>query len=375
MLASHTIESQANAPDLAVQFKQLAERYTKLAQARGFEGLYTRCDPEIGLFAIVAIHSTTRGPAIGGCRCLPYASMDAAFEDALRLGKTMSYKAALHQLPHGGAKAVLIRPPKIHDRKAYFQAFADFVDTLEGRYLTSLDSGTETADLDIISTHTKHVLGTTHQQIDPADSPSPYTAIGAFESIQAVNAFLWPDRPLNNLHVCIQGIGHVGTYLAQLLHASGVQLTVVDIDSALTAHCQEHYGAQVALPDAAHRVQCDIFSPCALGNVLNAETIPEIAAAAVVGAANNQLSTQADAFALAERNILYAPDFLVSGGGLIHVASLYNQLGSDITQTRIKAIRPLLTQILEQAKMESRTPHHIASDLADLSLRTHQSVR
>lgn len=368
MLAQHSTQDIVDSPDLQAQFSALTHHYSALAKSNGFEGLYTRCDPEVGLYAIIAIHSTQRGPAIGGCRCISYTLMQDAFEDAMRLGQAMSYKSALHHLPHGGAKAVLIRPAVIHNRQAYFQAFADFVESLEGRYLTSLDSGTETTDMDIISTHTEYVLGTTQQQIDPADSPSPYTALGVYKSIEAMSAYLSPKRALTDLRVCVQGVGHVGRLLTERLHAAGAHITVSDIDPDRAEFCRRHLGVDVVPHTQAHQVDCDIYSPCALGSVLNHTTIPELNCNAIVGAANNQLSDHLDALALQKRNILYAPDFLVSGGGLIHVASIYHDLTHDVTQSRINAIAPRLTQILMQAKKENRSPHQIACAQAEMSL-------
>jgi leucine dehydrogenase len=320
--------------------------------------VHFKLDPDQELRAIVAIHSTRLGPALGGCRCVPYADSGAAAYDALRLARGMSYKAAICRLPFGGGKAVLMRPLKFVDRNAYFQAFGEFVNELGGRYITAMDSGTEVSDMDAIAQRTAHVACTTRRGGDPA----PYTSLGVFHAIEAAAAVCLGRRDLAGARVAIQGTGHVGYDLARRLHEAGARLTVSDQDPDRAARCAKDFAAGQVEPDEIYAVEADIFSPCALGGVLNANTVPRLRAALVAGAANNQLATPADGRALFERGISYAPDYVVNAGGLIQIA-LADQDDTTITE-RIEGIRGILTDIFERAAQAHCPPEIMADRIA-----------
>jgi len=231
--------------------------------------------------AIVAIHSTVLGPALGGVRFRPYPSQEAALEDALRLSKAMTYKAAVAGLDYGGGKAVIVGDPHGPDHDARIRAFAECVDSLRGRYLTAEDVGTTQADIDLARTITPYVTGTSQGSGDP----SPPTALGVFCAMTATAETLWGSADLAGRHVVVQGVGKVGRALVRRLLDAGCRVTVADVDPAATVI----QGVEVVAPESVHAVPCDVFSPCALGAVLSRHTIPELACAAVVGSANNQL--------------------------------------------------------------------------------------
>ncbi|MBV8760865.1 MAG: Glu/Leu/Phe/Val dehydrogenase, partial [Deltaproteobacteria bacterium] len=245
-------------------------------------------DKSTGLKAIVAIHDSRLGPALGGCRFIEYDTDEAAYIDALRLARGMTYKAALAGLAHGGGKSVIIRPKKHFDRVALFRAFGRFIENLRGHYITAEDSGTGLEDMEIIRTQTKHVTG-----IDPSHGgsgdPSPFTALGVRRGIEAAVKFKLGRNSLEGVHVAVQGVGHVGYYLCKELHAAGAKLTVADVDKLKSERAQREFGASVVGIDDVAAVQCDVFAPCALGAGLNDNTIPNLHARIVAGAANNQL--------------------------------------------------------------------------------------
>jgi leucine dehydrogenase len=234
--------------------------------------------------AIVAIHSTKLGPALGGCRFIEYPNTNAAIIDALRLARGMSYKAAISDLAFGGGKAVIIKPKGAFDRTALFKAFGRFVEELGGRYITAKDSGTTLEDMDIIATITNYVSSTS-EMVDP----SPFTAHGVRRGIEAAVKFQLGKDSLDGLRVAIQGVGYVGHYLAAELHALGAKLIVADTDTAAVTRCVNEFGAQAVGVDDIYAVDCDVFAPCALGAIINDVTIPRIKASIIAGAANNQL--------------------------------------------------------------------------------------
>ncbi len=327
----------------------------KQMENAGLTDLHFGLDPASGLRAIIAIHSTARGAAIGGCRFIHYAREQDAVTDALRLARGMSYKAALAGLPHGGGKAVVIRPEGEFDRHALMQAFGCFVNELGGRYITAMDSGTEVSDMDSIETTTDFVSCTS-----ASGDPSPHTALGVFEGIKSAVRHRLNQTSLAGLSVAIQGLGHVGYALAQHLHTEGVHLLVSDIDSDRLRHCVEAFGAEPVHPEAIYGVQADIFSPCGLGAVLNAHTIPQLNCSIVAGSANNQLGTDEDGNRLSERGILYAPDYVINAGGLIHVA-LHRTGATDAERdAKIIEIGSTLSHLFAEAERRNLSVHHVA---------------
>jgi leucine dehydrogenase len=332
------------------------------AKKLNFGELHFKMDPTTGLMAIIAIHSTKLGPAIGGCRCIPYASTQSAITDAIRLAYMMSYKAAICGLPHGGAKAVIMRPSEIKDRSAFFHSFADFVNQLNGLYVAAIDSGTDVADMDIIAEKSDFVTCTTKLGGDP----SPFTAIGIKRGIEAAVKFKLGQDNLKNIHVAIQGAGHVGYYLAKGLTEAGARITMADVNPKNLERCVDEFNVAVASPDQIYKVHCDVFAPCALGAALNSNTIPQLNTKIVAGSANNQLKEIVeDDRQLHQRGILYAPDFLINSGGLIYAAAAYDHGSLEEAEQQIYHIYEALMALFERAKAQTLPTNHVARIIAD----------
>lgn len=331
----------------------------------GLTDIHIGLDAATGMRAIVAIHSTARGPAIGGCRFLHYANEQEALTDVIRLARGMSYKAALADLPHGGGKAVLIRPDRPFDRRALMQAFGRFVDTLGGRYITAVDSGSEVSDMDIIAQETRWVSCTSL-----SGDPSPYTAIGVFSGIQAFVRVGLGRQTLSGLRVALQGLGHVGMDLAHKLHAAGAQLVVSDLEQANLDAAVRDFNARVVEPDAIYSVDCDIFCPCGLGAILNEHTIPRLRCKIVAGSANNQLACEEDGERLRERGILYAPDYIINSGGLIQVAMQHAGAPEQAIIDKILGMGATLERLLEDALRLNLPIEKLADRLAEQRLHT-----
>lgn len=324
------------------------------------EELHLASDPQSGLQAIVAIHNTHLGPALGGCRYLHYADEDSAVRDAVRLARGMTYKAALAGLGFGGGKAVIIRPPRLNSREALFEAFGRFVDKLGGRYITAVDSGTAGADMDCIARHTRHVTSTT-----ASGDPSPHTALGVLAGIRATAKARLGSDNLDGLCVAVQGLGHVGFALAGHLAEAGARLIVSDIDEGRLELAVEHFRAQPVVADALLAMPCDILAPCGLGGVINPQSIGKLRCAAVAGAANNQLDSPEMGDELAARGILYAPDYVINSGGLIFVALQHQGRSHAEITAHLAHIDSRLSEIYAEALAERRSPARVADSLAE----------
>ncbi|AHE67374.1 Leu/Phe/Val dehydrogenase [Legionella oakridgensis] len=334
------------------------------ALTRGFGDLHFKVDPDTGMKAIVAIHSTKLGPALGGCRFIPYPDTKSALYDAMRLARGMSYKAALVNLPLGGGKAVIIQPSQTYDRHAYLTRFGQFINELGGRYITALDSGTELRDMDIIATQTSYVASLSSHNGDP----SPYTAKGVLRGIQAAVLFKLGKENLDGLHVAIQGLGHVGYLLARHLHELGVKLTVADIDPQRVQHAVKEFGATAIASENIHKVPCDVFAPCALGAIINDISINQLQTTIIAGAANNQLAHTYHGQKLHDKGILYATDYVINAGGLIFAASKYLHTHEDLVNEQINGIGTTLLQIFTRSQNENRPVSEIADALAQEKL-------
>ena len=322
--------------------------------------VHLKRDAASGLRAIVAIHDTRLGPALGGCRFIHYESDDEALVDALRLARGMTYKAALAGIPHGGGKSVIIRPRAQFDRAALFRAFGRFVEDLGGRYITAEDSGTGIEDMEILRRVTKHVTGVKPEQGGSGD-PSPFTALGVRRGIEACVKFALGKSSLAGVHVAVQGVGHVGYHLCRELHTLGASLTVADIDPLKAERAQREFGASVVSLDAIFTGDCDVFAPCALGSALNDETIPRLRCKIVAGAANNQLAEPRHGADLMQRGILYAPDYAINAGGLINVAE--EHVGYDEAKATAGTLKIFDTiyEIAERAQ-KAMTPTNVIAD-------------
>lgn len=272
-------------------------------------------DKPTGLKAIIAVHSTKLGPGLGGCRVWPYENEASALEDVLRLSKGMTYKNAAMGLPLGGAKAVIIADPRKDKTPELFEAFGRAVKSLGGKYITAEDVGTDPEDLVAVRRVTEHVVGLP----DTSGDPSPVTAYGVFNGMKACLEYAFGTDDFNGRTVAVQGLGAVGMHLCQHLHEAGARLIVTDISQERIDEAKTKFGAEAVAPDDIYDVECDIFAPCALGAILNDETIPRLKAKIVAGSANNQLAEPRHGDALKDREILYAPDFIINGGGVINV--------------------------------------------------------
>jgi len=324
-------------------------------------------DKATGLKAIVAIHDSRLGPALGGCRFLPYDSDEAAFVDALRLARGMTYKAALAGLPHGGGKSVLVRPRQHFDRVALFRAFGKFIDNLRGHYITAEDSGTGLEDMEVLRTVTPHVTGVDVAHGGSGD-PSPFTALGVRRGIEACVKAKLGRATLENVQVAVQGVGHVGYHLCKELHAQGAKLFVADVDPLKAERAEREFGATVVALDAIFELPCDVLAPCALGSALNDATIPKLAVKIVAGAANNQLAEPRHGDDLHARGILYAPDYAINAGGLVNVAQ--EVAGYDAAQSREKTLRiyDTIAEIIERSAKTGAPTYRIADMMVEEKL-------
>lgn len=327
-------------------------------------------DPASGLRAIIAIHDTTRGPALGGCRMWQYPAEADAVADALRLSRGMTFKSALAELPLGGGKAVVLGDPAHDKSEAMWQAFGRAVDRLGGRYITAEDVGTSVPDLEVVRRATRHVVGIAE---GGAGDPSPATAFGVFMGMKAAVRHRLGASGLSGLRVAVQGLGHVGIALAAHLAEAGAELVVADLDEARVAAAVERFGAEAAETGRIHAQPADVFAPCALGAILNDETIPELQAPVVAGSANNQLAEDRHGTALADRGVLYAPDYAINAGGIINITYESTRTGKSYDRqaafAHVARIQDTLARIFEIADAERIPTSQAADRLAQQRLR------
>jgi len=320
-------------------------------------------DPVSGLKAIIAIHNTNLGPAVGGCRMFPYDDDAQALEDVLRLSRGMTYKSALAGLPMGGGKAVIIGDPASDKSTQLFAKMGEFIESMNGRYVTAEDSGTSVSDLKVIATKTSHVLGVNEEQEFGGD-PSPLTAYGVFCGIEAAVAHKMGQRSLDGITVAVQGAGAVGRYLIQLLHQAGAKTKVCDVNLHNLRRAQE-FGAQVVGVEDIISTAADVFAPCAMGAVLNDKSIPKLAAPIVAGGANNQLASLSHASMLKSRGVLYAPDFVINAGGIIEICRQQQESSMEDCRKQIANIANTLTTIFVQSDATGDTTAQVAEALAE----------
>ena len=321
-------------------------------------------DKATGLKSIIAIHSTALGPACGGTRMYPYASADAALTDVLRLSRGMSYKNAIADLPLGGGKAVIIGDPAKDKSEARLLAYANAVNALGGRYVTAMDVGIRPADMPVIARGTKFITGYDQPGKTGGDS-GPLTALGVFVGLKAAVKHRLGVDTVKGLTVAIQGLGKVGMGVAKRLYEEKAKLIVADVNEEFVRRAVEAFDARIASPDDVVIVECDVLSPNALGAILNEQTIPHLHARVVAGGANNQLARDEHGAMLAERGILYAPDYAINGGGIIRVAGqIYGWDDSEI-ERRTLAIADTLTAIFRRADAENRPTNVIADAMAE----------
>jgi leucine dehydrogenase len=337
------------------------------------EELYVRRGPRSGLFTIVAVHSTVRGPSLGGCRVWTYDDNRAALRDALRLAEGMTYKSAVAGLPLGGGKGVIVLPPgrplDAQRRRAALLDFGETVERLGGTYITAEDVGTSTRDMTVIARTTSHVSGLSRRAGGSGD-PSPFTALGVLHAIEATVERTFGSPSLKGRSAAVVGLGHVGLRLAQLLSRAGATLVVADIDRAKKAEA-EKLGARWTTPAKAMTAAVDVLVPCALGGVLDHESVPRLQAPAIAGAANNQLAATDVAELLRARDILWAPDFVANAGGIVNIAVELEDGGYDAARARARTteIGDTLRRIYDDAAATKATPLAAAMALAAERLR------
>jgi leucine dehydrogenase len=335
------------------------------AEFDNHESLHYFRDEKTGLKAIIAVHSTALGPAAGGTRRWIYSNDADALTDVLRLSRGMTYKNAVAGLKFGGGKAVILASDDVPKSTDLFRAFGRSVDSLGGRYVTAEDVGCSVDDMRIVHEETEFVSGLPQVGDDAGGDPSPWTALGCFQGIEAaVHARLGADS-LKGIKVAVQGVGHVGIYLCRLLHEAGAELYISDVDGDNLKMTTDEMPATIVPPTELLFADVDVLAPCALGNILTSTTIPKIKATIIAGAANNQLSTPADGVRLAERDILYAPDYVINAGGIISVAAEYYDNGSEEdVRADVGRIKDRLKNIFAQAQETGRPTHELADELA-----------
>jgi len=339
----------------------------------GHEAVHSFYDERTGLKAIIAVHSTARGPAAGGCRMWPFASAQLALEDALRLSRAMSYKNAMADLDLGGGKAVIIGDSRTQKTPALFEAFGRAVEDLGGKYWTAEDVGVTPADLAFARKTTKYVAGLTGHPAASGD-PSPVTAEGVFRGVElGVRRAL--GRGLDGVTVAVQGVGHVGGYLCDKLSAAGAKLVVTDVNDELLRQVASRTNAKVVTPGAIFDVEAEVFAPCALGGAVNHDTLPRLRCKVIAGAANNQLADADVGRKVFDRGILYLPDYVINGGGIINVAGEIRALDAGEAfdpawvEAKLDRLMETLGEVLDRSKAERRPSDQVAAEMAKARIK------
>lgn len=333
-------------------------------EVEGYEHVIEARDPSVGLHAIIAVHNTTMGPSLGGTRMYPYQSTEEALTDALRLSKGMTYKSAVAEIGLGGGKSVIIGDPRKDKTPELLTSFAHAINSLNGTYICAEDMGTTLEDMATIRKTTRWVSALPDSK--SSGDPSRFTAWGCYRGIKAVSQSLWNTRKLRDRTIAIQGLGSVGAKLAEALFWEGARLILSDVDPEVAEAVAKPLGAQIAAPDEILHVACDILAPCAIGGILNDETIPRLQCTAVAGGANNQLLEERHGRVLMDRGILYAPDFVINAGGIINVACELEPEGYDprLAREKVATIYQTLISVFEVAERRNISTSQAANDLA-----------
>lgn len=332
----------------------------------GYEEVYRATDRRSGLLAFIAVHDTTLGPALGGCRMWHFSREDDAITDVLRLARGMTFKSAVAKTGLGGGKAVIVGDPKTQKSTELFRSMGRFIHTVGGRYITAEDVGTGTGDMITMRGETPYVSGLPRDKGGSGD-PSPFTALGTFQGIVACAEEAFGKKDLNGLTVAVQGLGNVGYDLARRLKEAGAKLIVTDVNESRVQQAVKELGARASTPQSIYGETCDILSPCALGAVINDRTIPMLKCRIVAGAANNQLAEDRHGEALLERGILYAPDFVINAGGIINVSVEFQPGGYDeaASTKRVNRIYEAIRDIIATSKAQQIPTSQAAVVLAE----------
>jgi leucine dehydrogenase len=325
-----------------------------------YEQLVFCQDKNSGLKAVIAIHDTTLGPALGGTRMWTYETEAKAIEDALRLAKGMTYKNAAAGLNLGGGKAVIIGDPKKDKNPAMFRAFGRYIQGLNGRYITAEDVGTTVEDMNTIHMETDFVTGISASSGSSGD-PSPVTAYGVYMGMKAAAKEAFGSDSLEGKTVAVQGVGHVAYNLCRHLHEEGAHLIVTDINKDAVNRAVEAFGAKAVDPDDIYDAECDIYSPCALGATLNDDTIPRLKAKAIAGSANNQLKTNQHGDIIHKKGIVYTPDYVLNSGGVINVSDELNGYNYERAMKKVNTIYDSLRTVFDIARRDN-IPTYVAAD-------------
>ncbi|WP_059104908.1 Glu/Leu/Phe/Val family dehydrogenase [Shouchella shacheensis] len=337
--------------------------FSKMVE-RDYEQLVVCQDNESGLKAIIAIHDTTLGPALGGTRMWNYDSEEAAFEDVLRLSRGMTYKNAAAGLNLGGGKAVIIGDARKDKNEAMFRAFGRYIQGLNGRYITAEDVGTTVEDMDTIHEETDYVTGIS-QAFGASGNPSPVTAYGVYVGMKAAARAGLGSEDFAGKTIAVQGVGNVAYQLCNYLHEDGAHLIVTDIHKPSVDRAVEDFGAKAVETEDIYSVNADVFAPCALGGVINDDTLGKLKASVIAGAANNQLQDDAHGEKLKEMGIAYAPDYVINAGGVINVADELNGYNRDRAFKKVEGIYDNVWRVFEIAKEENISTHAAADRMAE----------
>lgn len=340
-----------------------------------YEKVIEGIDPETGLHCFIALHNTSLGPAMGGVRIYPYPNRQEALDDALRLAKAMTYKSAIAENGLGGGKSVIIANSKTEKTEDLLLSFAEVLNRLEGKYIAAEDVGSTTEDMAIMRKMTPFVAALPTEK--SSGDPSRFTAWGVYRGMRAVAKQLWHDENLRKKIIAIQGMGNVGSKLANILFWEGAYLIICDKDPEVSRQQAMLYGAQVIDPKDFAHVRCDILAPCAMGGIINDQTIPKLHCKAIAGAANNQLASYENGRDLMQRDILYAPDYVINAGGIINAAVEFEPSGYDPETARdcVNHIYDTLQFIFQQSKEQHRPTNEIADELAEYKLRNEVAKR
>ncbi len=336
----------------------------RIAQ-EGYEQVVKCEDPDSGLRAVIAVHNTTLGPALGGLRMWPYASWDDAIFDVLRLSRGMTYKSAVADTGLGGGKSVIIGNPKTEKGEKLFRAMGKFVNSFEGKYITAEDVGTAVEDMVQVRAETKYVTGLPLDMGSSGD-PSPWTALGCFHGIRACLEEAFDSSDFTGRTVAIQGCGHVGEFLARDLHKAGAELMLADISPDRAKALADETGGTVVDPAEILGVECDVFAPCALGAVVNDETLDKLHCRIIAGAANNVLLREEHGMRLKEAGILYAPDYVINAGGIINVSiEVEGAYEAERSRKKVENIYVALKRVFEIAKEQKISTNEASNHLAE----------
>ena len=338
----------------------------------GHEQILFCTDEETGLKAIIAIHDTTLGPALGGTRMWDYTTEAEALQDVLRLSRGMTFKAAISGLNLGGGKAVIIGDANTEKTEALMRKFGEYVDSLGGKYITAEDVGMNTKDMEYVRQMTKHVTGIP-QSMGGSGDPSPVTAYGVYMGMKASAKFKWGSDSLKGKKILVQGVGNVGKNLVKHTTEEGAKVYITDINVSKLEKVSEMYGAEIIMGDSIYDMDMDIYAPCALGATLNTNTLNRLKCDIIAGAANNQLEDElVHAEMVKEKGLIYAPDFLINAGGLINVYSEINGYNREKSLEQTKKIYNTTLEILLKADAEDITTHKAALIIAQQRIQDHK---